>query len=97
MIADSTIEGTAVMLDNSLEAGFITALESYRARQLYTMLKEQQPERFTRMKKEGTLTGYLNKTSWHYYLMTEALMEQGSTIPQAEEMAWLDLMERAGL
>lgn len=97
MIATSTINGTAVMLDNSGEANYMMDLENYRARQLYGLLKEQRPERFKLMKKQGTLVGYLNNTSWPYYPMATSLVEQGMTIPQAEELAWQDLMERAGL
>lgn len=97
MIATKTMDGTKVMLDNSQEATFKMDLENYKARQLYSLLKDEQPERFDQMKTEGTLIAYLNETTWPYYQLARELMDQGMTVFQAEETAWQDLAQRAGL
>lgn len=97
MIATTTLDGTKVMLDNGSEAMEMMDLESHRARQLYTMMKEQRPERFNQMKMEGILIGYLNETALPYYQQAKELVLQGTPVFLAEETAWQDLMERAGL
>lgn len=97
MIATKTLDGTEVMLDTSSEAMEMIDLETHRARQLYSMMKEQRPERFDQMKMEGTLIGYLNEVARPYYQQAKELVLQGTPVFLAEETAWQNLMERAGL
>ncbi len=85
------------MLDNSKEAIYKMELESYKARQLYSLLKDQQPIRLEQMKKAGTLIPLLNETARTYQQTVKDLIGHGTALSVAEEIAWTELATTAGL
>ena len=71
---------------------------SWKGRVIFDILKEQQPERFSRMKQSGELIPFLQKITREYYdLMNHYLTEDKMMETEAEEIAWPQVTKMAGL
>ncbi|MGJ7030870.1 hypothetical protein [Niabella hirudinis] len=88
---------TKYALKQSEEIQLKSRLNSYKARQLFEMLKQGQPERFHQMIKEGKLIPFLNDLSNQYLRKIQQQIDKGMNEAEAAEIQWPLLMEQAGL
>ncbi len=88
---------TKYALKQSEETRAKSRLNSYKARQLFEMLKQEQPERFCQMLKEGKLIPWLNDLSNQYLRKIQQQIDKGMNEAEAAEIQWPLLIEQAGL
>ena len=72
-------------------------LENAKARQLYEMIKEQDPTRYQEMKENQTLVPFLNKITNYYHEQMRIHISNGANLSQVEELESLNLIKAAGL
>lgn len=84
-----------VMIEN--EDTELRSTLSWKGRQIYTLIKEQQPERFKEMKQDKTLVPFLEKISHQWFLNMREHQHNGMPRDVAEEIEWKNLIEAAGL
>jgi len=90
-------DGTNYILKQTPETELKAALQNYKARQLFNMMQEQQPERFRAMRSDNSLVPFLNQVTEEYYSNMRALIQEGMNEPDAAENQWPELLKKAGL
>ncbi|MDR2147260.1 MAG: hypothetical protein LBE91_12455 [Tannerella sp.] len=92
------ITGTTYNVLLTDEAKMKMELESYMARYLWEILKDQQPQRFQQMMNDQTLIPTLNQAANIYNEELNRLWwEQGIPIAEAKAQAWSNLVAMIGL
>lgn len=90
-------DGTRYMMKQTPESELKAALQNYKARQLFTMMQEQQPARFGEMILDNSLIPFLNQVTEEYYSSMKELIQDGMNELDAAEVQWPELLKRAGL
>lgn len=91
------VSGTKYALKKGQETELKSRLSSYKAKELFEMLKERQQEQFYRMIREGVLVSFLNSLSNQYLRKVQQHIDNGMSEVEAAEIEWSVLMEQAGL
>jgi hypothetical protein len=90
------LDGASYLMKTDKLLNMKAELTSWKARVLWEMLYEQQPERFYQMVLEQTLVPFLNEICSLYYQQMEEHLLHGMTEPEASEIEWPLLLLKAG-